>query len=156
MRTLLLLLLITFVSCNEKTKAKNEDLEQSLDSLEWIIGKWQRENSNEYETWAKKSNILFQGTSAAIDNELNELINEELTLELKADGIFYGAKVLNQNNGQKIEFKLSNTDFESPIFTNANHDFPNNINYIKISEHQLKVEISGTEGGKRAFNFIRI
>lgn len=156
MRMCLFAVLLCFTACKEKQQESktNGDL-VILDELDWILGKWQREDTQELEMWSKKETSFYGGIVANINENEKAVIKEVLSLEGRKEGIYYSAKVSGQNNGKKVEFKMSNNNFDSPKFSNEKHDYPQHISYMKIGSDKIKVEISGDGRESQSFYYIR-
>lgn len=156
MRISLLLMVLLFLACsNEAPKEKVVERTQSLEKLSWIIGKWRKEDTNKLELWSEKGESYYGGMVVELNDQDKAVIKEVISLEGREDGFYYGAKVNGQNSGRKIDFKMSNLDFESPVFTNESHDFPKAIKYIKVGSDRIKVELSGTGGEPVTFYYVR-
>jgi hypothetical protein len=155
MRISLFVILFVLVSCKEEVKVSQIKNTISLSELDWMLGKWKREETGELELWSEKESSYFGGMVVQVNDANKAVIKEVLSLEGREDGIYYGAKVDGQNNGRKIDFKMSNENFEAPKFSNENHDFPKHISYMKIGNDKIKVELSGTDGEPVTFYYVR-
>lgn len=161
LRLCLLFFVTSFFACKESgelvaTKAESKNSNQlKLTELDWMLGKWKRENTDELELWSKREDSFYGGMMVKLKNDEKAVIQEVLSLEGKEDGIYYAAKVNGQNNGQKVLFKMSNSNFNAPKFSNMQHDFPNHISYMKIGKNKIKVEIAGNNGNDQSFYYHR-
>jgi hypothetical protein len=152
MRIWLCLVFLIFLACKGNDSS---DFGTGLQDLEWMIGKWQKEDSNVYEMWSKKEHHFYGGLVVTTDSLEKSEIKEVLSLESRKDGVFLNAKVIGQNRERKVEFKMSNTNFKAPKFSNELHDYPNHINYMKIGTDKIKVEISGNNGNSNFYYYNR-
>ena len=116
--------------------------DNQLKPLEILVGSWQVEGKTTYEKWEKKSDVTFEGYSyKLIDNE--QKISETLQIVYDNDEIVYKATVPNQNQGKSIHFVLNNNEKDLLSFENLKHDFPKKIQYKKIDDHKLLVNVLG-------------
>lgn len=125
--------LITLFSFNNK---------ESLKDLNFLEGTWKMESKENYETWKVINDSEFEGNSYKIRAE-KKTITEYLSIKEEEGKIIYTAKVLNQNNAQPIAFVLNNEVKNKISFENLTHDFPKKIQYTKLDETTLFVEVLG-------------
>ena len=78
-----------------------------------------------------------------------------MTIKVVGEKIIYAAKVLNQNNAQPIEFVLNKSFKYKFSFDNANHDFPNKIQYTKRNDSTLFVAVLGDNDKGFSYNMIK-
>lgn len=121
-----------------------------LSDLAFLQGKWKVENKETYESWKLNADNTLTGSSFKV-KEGKEVISEHLSLTINGDKIIYSAKVLNQNNGEPINFTLNQEVTGKFSFENLTHDFPKKIRYTKLDEKTLFVEVLGD--GDRGFSF---
>lgn len=157
MRISLVLVLVSFLACNKKyTTAvgpKKTD-NQELTELDWMLGKWKREDTGQLALWSKKENSFFGGMMVKLTGEKRAVIQEVRSLEGRHDGIYYSSKDKGTRHINRSEYKMSNTNFQAPKFTNPEGGFPKNISYMKIGNDKIKVELEG-EGRETSFYYIR-
>ena len=112
---------------------------RSLNDFDWLQGKWQTQKDQTLttETWHKLSENTFEGTGTTPNSA------ESLRLLAMSGEIFYLAKVA--HNPSPIAFKLVQCKDKSYIFENKLHDFPNKIEYRKISKTALQIIVSGKD-----------
>lgn len=115
----------------------------------FLEGKWKMEGQDSYELWTKHGSYYLKGISYSIKNGQFEL-SEYLEIRTKGKEIYYGATVLNQNEGKEIEFKLRKKD-SIYYFYNPEHSFPSIIKYHLIKEDKIEVELS--DGCKMNYKF---
>lgn len=116
--------------------------ETNLKNLYFLEGRWKIENKENYETWNLRADCSLEGTASKIRAE-NETITEYLSIKTTDKNVTYQAKVVNQNNGQAIEFVLNQTVKNRFSFENLTHDFPKKIQYTRLDENTLFVEVLG-------------
>lgn len=108
---------------------------------EFLLGSWQINGKTSYEQWHKMSDSQYQGEVIEIVGG-RKVSKENLSLEIQNGVIIYRAQVLNQNNGKTIEFIGEVTDGGFKV-TNPDHDFPQTIEYTKISENSIQTRVTG-------------
>ncbi|WP_310555569.1 DUF6265 family protein [Flavobacterium sp.] len=114
----------------------------NIDELRFLEGTWKMENKENYETWKSISKTELEGSSYKIKAN-QKIVSEYLSIK-KVDGkIIYTAKVLNQNNAQPIDFVLNKEITNKISFENVTHDFPKKIQYTKLDETTIYVEVLG-------------
>ncbi len=118
--------------------------QQNLNQLNFLIGNWKVENKESYEVWNKLSPVEFSGkVYKLIDNSKN--IREILALKIIESEIVYQATVPTQNDGKTIEFKLNILTKNTFSFENPQHDFPKKIQYHKIDENKIFIQVMGED-----------
>ncbi len=110
--------------------------------LDFLIGTWKVDSSDNYEHWDKLNDNTFKGCSYSLIKDGTFSILEYLQISTLNNKTTYSANVLTQNEGQEIQFTMSKKD-NSFIFENSKHDFPNQIVYNKLSENEIFVKVSG-------------
>ena len=68
-----------------------------------------------------------------------------ITLEKRGDDIFFSAKVRRKNNGEEIEYILTEADADLSTFTfeNTEVDFPKKIQYVLLDRREIIVREEG-------------
>ncbi|MGV9004292.1 DUF6265 family protein [Flavobacterium sp.] len=132
-------------SCNSNSKKKYEMLEE----LSWLIGNWSNKSDDGLlvENWKRANDSTYVGKSFYI-RATDTLHNESIVLVQNEDNLFYIPTVKGQNNDESISFKLVEKDEKSFIFKNNSHDYPQIIEYKKVSASQLSAVVTGTQQGK--------
>jgi len=106
---------------------------------DFLQGTWKMENKEIYEHWDKLDNKELKGISYRI-NDGQLFVFEYLDIIQKNNEIIYTAIVLDQNQKEGVEFKMTQTD-STFIFENAYHDFPKKIVYQKLSDTRIFVQV---------------
>lgn len=115
----------------------------------FLQGTWKVENKDAYEHWDKLNDHTLKGFSYQLkDGQMT--ITEYLDISQTKQEITYTATVLNQNQGQGVNFKLTKTD-SAFTFENPNHDFPQKIRYQKLNDAAVFVHVSG--GNQKGFAY---
>lgn len=154
----LFVFLLSIVACNEKqneiaTPKKKTKLERELDQLNWMLGKWKREDTGELALWSKKENSYFGGMMVKINEKEKAVIQEVLSLEGRRDGIYFCSKNKGQSNSRKIEYLMTNENFDAPTFTNTSLN--RQISYERIGPDKIKVAEEGTSNTGNAYYYVR-
>ena len=136
-------ILFLFISCNE-TKTSQ---------LDFLVGTWKMEGKEQYEFWENHLNNGLVGNSYKLENN-EKSISETLRIKSVGNQLVLGATVLNQNDGETIEFILDPGNDEYLSFENADHDFPKKIQYARISTDSIKVSVLGEND--EGFSYIQI
>src|SRR5690606_3785813 len=103
-------------------------------------GTWKKENKETYEHWDKLNDNSLKGFSYKLNNG-QLTISEYLDISRSSNKTIYTATVVNQNNGESVNFELTQSD-STFIFENPEHDFPKIIVYQKLSDTELSVSVS--------------
>lgn len=114
----------------------------SRHDLNFLVGTWKMENKENYETWKAINETELEGSSYKIRAE-KKTMTEHLSIKEVEGKVIYTAKVLNQNNAQPIDFVLNKEVKNKISFENLNHDFPKKIQYTKLDDTTLFVEVLG-------------
>ena len=118
--------------------------EQEIAELSFLTGTWKINNKENYEYWKVDEKGHLKGESYKIKNG-NKVIREYLKIRKEKNQIIYSARVLNQNNGQAIDFKLNQNSTPEFSFENLEHDFPKKIVYSKINDTLIHVKVLGKD-----------
>ncbi len=125
-----------------------------IDKLHFLAGTWKMENKESYETWAVMGKESLEGSSYKLKDG-KKVVDEYLTIKMNGNKISYYAKVLNQNNGQAVEFTLNEAIKDKFSFENASHDFPKKIQYTKKDERTLLVAVLGDKDKGFSYTLIK-
>ncbi|MBK7428679.1 MAG: hypothetical protein IPI60_17495 [Saprospiraceae bacterium] len=127
--------------------AQTLDLNKAWLDLQFIIGTWKIESGAEMEN----GNLLekeLRGKGFAL-NGRDTILKEVIQLVYDDSGIHYIAKVKGQNNNESTISSLVNTQKATFVFENKAHDFPQRINYRKISDTLIMAWIEGEKNGEK-------
>lgn len=116
---------------------------------DFLQGTWKMENKEVYEHWNKLNSQTLKGFSYKLENGQMEVL-EYLDISKTNDQTLYTATVINQNDGNGIEFKLTKTD-STFTFENPAHDFPKLIAYQKLTDNEIFVQV--TDGKQKGFSY---
>lgn len=133
------LLIVVCTACNSSS---------DLDKLLWLQGSWEYnfEGGRTVEAWEKKAEGQLDGYSYTIMG--GDTVSQENILIKEKDGkLYYVPTVMEQNDGQPIEFAMVTLSDSTAVFENKAHDFPQKIEYKKIGTDSLEAKISGPMQG---------
>lgn len=116
---------------------------------DFLQGTWKVENKDIYEHWDKLNHQNLKGLSYKMEDG-RMIVSEYLEIVHSNNEVLYTAIVLNQNQNQGIEFKLTQSD-STFTFENKDHDFPKKIVYQKLSETSILVQVS--DGGQNGYTY---
>lgn len=151
MKNLILLMFVAiFVSCGNNEKP--QEVKPNLKDFSWILGKWGNKDSSQMyvEFWEQSNDTTYKGNSYMLGDG-DTLFSEKLSLELRADGIYYIPVTSNQNEQKPVLFKLvkdSVVAANTIVFENKLHDFPQRIVYEHPHPDTIKARIEGMDKGK--------
>jgi len=154
--TTLLALSLAIVSCKESSEENNKTsdskaTEASFQDAEWLIGNWGNTlpDGSFIEKWTKENDTVYKAESYFIANN-DTLFAEYVTLGKVNDTITYTVTVPDQNNEQPVGFKLTSMSANKMVFENPQHDYPNKIEYTKVTADSIIAVIYGLKKGKQA------
>ncbi|WP_307725782.1 DUF6265 family protein [Flavobacterium aquatile] len=114
----------------------------NLNEFRLLEGTWKMENKENYETWKIKNENELEGSSYKMKAD-KKIVSEFLSIKKIEGKVIYTAQVVNQNDGKPIEFVLNKEVKNKISFENLTHDFPKKIQYTKLDETTLFVEVLG-------------
>ncbi|MGV3539074.1 MAG: DUF6265 family protein [Rufibacter sp.] len=121
-----------------------------------LTGTWHTTNKKTliYEEWKAVSPKELTGRSYTIKNA-DTLISETIRLYRSRGKWRYVPTVKNQNQGKPVTFKQTQMHPQQMVFENAQHDFPQKIEYRLLSPTQLHVTISAGQR-KIVFEYVKV
>lgn len=142
MRPLLIFSIFLCISCQNNNN--------TLSQFDWLEGQWQREEEFKFysERWTKVNDKLLRADGFILKGT-DTLMQEQILLEQRADGIFFIPKIKDQNEGKAVEFKLVSTAANQFVFENKDHDFPQRIVYTNPHPDTLDAWIEGISKGQQ-------
>lgn len=153
MKLLLCILFIPPLFASLKQTQNNKEIFQRLAAVQ---GTWKMETSKGilYEGWQKINDTLMKGGSYKI-KEHDTVYLERISLKHTGDGIFY-VPVVEENNMQPVNFKLTCYNNNSFVFENPEHDFPKRVIYELVSSDSMHAYIDdGINSSKRSDYFYK-
>lgn len=118
-----------------------------LKEMEWMIGTWQIGSQSVYERWENVSDTEFKGVNFSVEGS-DTTVHEYIQLRVTEESVFYIPRVIEQNQGMPIQFKLISEDPKKLVFQNKEHDFPQLIVYVKNNDTSIDAWIEGEVNGK--------
>lgn len=115
----------------------------------FLEGTWKMVHKENYEHWNKINDQALKGFSYKLQDG-KMVISEYLDIVANGNKVTYTARVINQNQGKAIDFKLIRAD-SIFVFSNPQHDFPKEIIYQKLSDNELLVRVS--DGDQKGFSY---
>lgn len=128
-------------------------------TLKCFLGLWQNVSGNPFfEEWQQLNDSTIIGKSYEVRGK-DTLVSEQLILQIKNSRLYYIFLVMGQNNGKPVYFVLNRQHPGGYGFSNPQHDFPQQIDYVFNSSGALTAEISGNTRGvfqSRRFHMRRL
>ncbi|MBD1384287.1 hypothetical protein IDJ75_03280 [Mucilaginibacter rigui] len=140
-------LLICIMFCNTLPN-------KTIKDLHFLNGTWKVENKQSYETWKMNNDSSLEGNSYKIKDG-NKRIDEYLAIKAVAGKLIYTARVLNQNNGQPVDFTMNVSVTDKFSFENMEHDFPKKIQYTKLNDTTLFIAVLGENDKGFSYRMIK-
>lgn len=122
---------------------------EEINKASWLIGTWQNKTSKGilYESWSQPNQHKLSGMSFFIEDQ-DTTVLETIQLIQENDRLLYIPTVQNQNDALPVRFVSTRVTEKEMVFENKNHDFPQVITYVIITEDSLVASISGVVSGK--------
>lgn len=127
----------------------------TVESLTWLVGNWNSENSELKinESWKRISTKTFEGYGHTYSIKKNKIVSSETLRLVEMSGeVFYVAKVA--SNNLPVAFKLTSCTAKTATFENSLHDFPKKISYQLNKDKNITVFVSGENGKGFSIEFI--
>ncbi|MDH7446875.1 DUF6265 family protein [Aquimarina sp. 2201CG14-23] len=128
--------------------------QSTINQLDFMEGTWKIENKSTYENWQKEKGDQFIGYSYKLQ-EGSKKITETLAIKKIDNLLVYQATVPNQNAGKTISFNLNTSIKDKFSFENLAHDFPKKIQYQKLDESTLYVQVLGENDQGFSYRLIK-
>jgi len=122
----------------------------------WLEGEWKTNNRSGFlgENWKQVNDTLLSGKGLVHAGGQVQVM-EEIDIFVSNNQLYYGVRVLEQNEAEMILFKASLAKPGRLVFNNPGHDFPTKIEYIQKGD-SLFAHISGPGGQEsRTFEMIK-
>lgn len=128
----------------------------SLDSLQWLLGDFQRVNERAIrtESWVQVAPGVFRGVGRSNDPETGaERFSESLLLYATDDSVTYMAHVA--ENPLPVPFVMTESSDAHAVFENPAHDFPRRLRYELTQPCELVVTVDDGAGDGFTIEFLR-
>jgi hypothetical protein len=141
MRILLFTLCLLLSAC--------QDSKTTIADFEWLVGDWYRieDQSIFSEKWKRVDALHLQASGSVVKGG-ETIMQEQIVLEERPDGIYFIPTVMEENEDRSVEFKLVDHKNGEFVFENKDHDFPQRIIYAHPHPDTLDARIEGMMKGK--------
>lgn len=116
--------------------------QDQLNGLGFLSGTWKMENKENYENWKAVNDSLLEGSAYKMKAG-QKVTTEYFSIKARPGKIIYQAIVPDQNNGKAVDFELNENLKNKYSFENLSHDFPKKIQYTKLNDTTIFVEVLG-------------
>jgi len=127
--------------------------QQAIVDLDFVVGTWQIEDRATYEEWIVQCDQLNGISYKLSDGE--RMISETLLIRRVGDNVIYEATVPSQNDGKTIPFTLNLDVSDMMSFENPAHDFPQKIQYQRISNDKILVHVLGPDDKGFSYHIVK-
>ncbi len=148
------ILILSSACSNIQTEEKIVDATIPKVNMNKLLGDWIFMNQGDtgIESWVRINDTTFEGSSISIKGN-DTGVDEHIELYRQNDAWQYCALVSEQNEGNRICFKLRETDTNSMEFINYLHDFPQMIVYRFVRSDSVVATVSGKiKGQSKSFS----
>lgn len=151
MNKLGLILLLFLISCKTDKKPTTTATSFPQAKYDWLIGFWEQEEGENFESWKKISASGYQGISYS--NKNGDLkVTEYMRLYFLNNQWIFTAKVIGRNDGKEIEFDQYKKDERTKLAVqNMNHDFPRRIQYHLENDSLIRITLNENLKGEVKF-----
>jgi len=135
MKSLITVFLLVLIVPNSSAQ------DQRIETASWLSGCWVASGSNSVtdEVWMKPSGRLMVGMSRSVRG--GEATGYEFVLLREIDGVLvYSAHPSGQ---QPTDFRGTQVSNDLLRFINADHDFPQKIEYSRVSDVEIRARVFG-------------
>ncbi len=129
--------------------------EKDFTKLEWLLGTWEVNEGNEYETWTKLNDTTFYGRNFKVYHETDTLITRNAHLVKKENDFFFLPIIKTPQGDKEIYYKMISDSDSYFIFENPQHSFPNKITYTIVNETNVTTKQEG-KNRKIEYNYKRL
>lgn len=141
---LLTTVILTAASCLNKPGERGKGLAEKF--FMQVEGTWKLENTDVYERWYRSHDGSIVAEVFSLDG-MDTVPTERILLDPAGAEVFYRARVLDQNLGEPVSFRLVSRKPGIWVFENPLHDFPTRIEYRFTGTAGMTSVISGKENG---------
>jgi len=135
------LILFGLVSCY------NPNSHESFSDLKKLAGKWSSKEGVLFnEHWQFANDSLMTGLGFSL-NETDTVFVERMKIYREGDSIYFAAKTSPEKN--YVSFTLTDAGKNKWVFVNADHDYPNIIQYEIKNDTLLNAFVANIRGNKK-------
>lgn len=152
---LLIITIVTIVSCNSTTKKTDNNSEKQVENFDWLLGNWERlheePGKETFENWNKISQNEYSGIGFTMQG--SDTIKQEKIRIAKQNGKWI-LTVKVPEETESITFPITELKYNEFTCTNDSLYFPKQIKYWKNGE-KINALVSG-DSLKIDFEFERL
>jgi hypothetical protein len=139
------LFILSFASCGTKTLAPNQ--------IKWLIGDWNIDDGRGLESWQNHGDTLVGRVFSNREKKYSEGLKIYVDPE---KNLIYEATVYDQNGGRPIRFELDYSNGDSLHFVKMQHDFPNCIDYKRLTDTSIFCHVYDKKGEGFVYTMFKI
>lgn len=152
---LLIITIVTIVSCNSTTKKTDNNSEKQVENFDWLLGNWERlheePGKETFENWKKISQNEYSGIGFTMQGS-DTIKQEKIRIAKQSGKWILTVKVPEET--ESITFPITELKNNEFTCTNDSLDFPKQIRYWKNGE-KMNALVSG-DSLKIDFEFKRL
>ena len=152
---LLIITIVTIVSCNSTTKKTDNNSEKQVENFDWLLGNWERlyeePGKETFENWKKISQNKYSGIGFTVQGS-DTIKQEKIRIAKQSGKWILTVKVPEET--ESITFPITELKYNEFTCTNDSLDFPKQIRYWKNGE-KINALVSG-DSLKIDFEFERL
>ena len=152
---LLIITIVTIVSCNSTTKKTDNNSEKQVENFDWLLGNWERlyeePGKETFENWKKISQNEYSGIGFTVQGS-DTIKQEKIRIAKQSGKWILTVKVPEET--ESITFPITELKYNEFTCTNDSLDFPKQIRYWKNGE-KINALVSG-DSLKIDFEFERL
>lgn len=152
---LLIITIVTIVSCNSTTKKTDNNSEKQVENFDWLLGNWERlheePEKETFENWNKISQNEYSGIGFTMQGS-DTIKQEKIRIAKQSGKWILTVKVPEET--ESITFPITELKSEEFTCTNDSLVFPKQIKYWKNGE-KINALVSG-DSLKIDFEFERL
>jgi len=142
-QTVLVFIILCLFSCKSSTNQQETKPMTSSPRPDWLLGKWQRTNDEEYkktyEQWQKVNDTLYMGLGFAMQG--NDTISKE-NMHIFLKDTVWNCDVYMPGDATPTSFVFTEHTDTSFVCENAQNEFPKKIAYT-LKRDTIRATISG-------------
>ena len=140
---LLIITIVTIVSCNSTTKKTDNNSEKQVENFDWLLGNWERlheePGKETFENWKKRNQNEYSGIGFTVQGS-DTIKQEKIRIAKQSGKWILTVKVPEET--ESITFPITELKYNEFTCTNDSLDFPKQIRYWKNGE-KINALVSG-------------